>query len=237
MVSLKWLGNAGFIIISPGGKTIIIDPLIADNPLSPVKLGEIAIADIVLVTHNHDDHVGDAADIVKKTNATLISGPDTAGRLKSQMGVPAGKVIFGGYGMNIGESAELKGITITMTEAFHSSGTDCPAGYIVKLENDVIIYHAGDTGIFESMRFLAEQYTIDIALIPIGSLFPTDQYRMDPVKASNAVKLLKPKEVIPMHYSFEADASLLSRFVELANKEAPRVKIIVLEPGQEHIIK
>ena len=121
MVSLKWLGNAGFIIISPGGKTIIIDPLIADNPLSPVKLDEIAIADIVLVTHNHDDHVGDAADIIKKTSATLIAGPDTAGRLKSQMGVPADKVIFGGYGMNIGESAELKYFRLSLSNLTTSS--------------------------------------------------------------------------------------------------------------------
>ncbi len=237
MISLKWLGNAGFIIISPEGKTIIIDPWIADNPLSPVKLDEIAVADIVLITHNHDDHVGNAADIVKKTDATLIAGPDTAGRLKSQMGIPADKVIFGGYGMNIGESAEVKGITITMTQAFHSSGTDCPAGYIIKLENSVVIYHAGDTGIFESMRSLGEQYVIDVALIPIGSLFPMDRYKMDPVKASNALKLLKPKEAIPMHFFFEMDADLLSRFVELADKEAPRVKIVALEPGQEHILE
>ena len=230
--SIKWLSHAGFIITSPEGKTIIIDPWITDNPLCPIKLEDVKTADIVLVTHDHFDHAANAADIVKKTGATLIAAPETAGKFQAQMGVPPENVLFGGYGMNIGGSAEVKGIVITMTQAFHSSETASPTGYIVKLEDGTTVYHAGDTGIFASMATLAELYRIDIALLPIGSVFT-----MDPIQAARSLKLLNPKSVIPMHYKtfpiLEQDAS---RFVELAKKEAPAVKVVVLEPGQEHVL-
>jgi L-ascorbate metabolism protein UlaG (beta-lactamase superfamily) len=229
-VSLRWLSHAGFIITSPGGKTIIIDPWIEGNPLCPVKVDEIKAADIVLVTHDHFDHVGNAADIVKKTGAILVAAPETAGRFQAELGIAAENVIYGGMGMNIGGSAEIKGITITATQAFHSTATASCMGYIVKLEDGTTIYHAGDTGIFESMRLLAELYPIDIALLPIGSVFT-----MDPLQAAWALKLLHPKVAMPMHYRtfpiLEQDAA---RFVELAKKEAPEVKVVVLEPGQEY---
>lgn len=232
-ISLKWLGHAGFIITSLEGNTIIIDPWIVNNPLCPIKLDDVSTASIVLVTHDHFDHIADAADIVKKTGATLVAAPETASKLQSQMGVPSENVIFGGYGMNIGGSAGLKGITITMTQAFHSSETASPTGYILKLEDGTSIYHAGDTGIFYSMKLLGELYKIDLALLPIGGVFT-----MDPVQASKALKLLKPKMAIPMHYKtfpiLEQDAS---QFVKLAKKESPKVRIVVLEPGQEFTFK
>ena len=231
--SIKWLSHAGFSITSSGGRTIIIDPWITDNPLCPVKMDDIQAADIVLVTHDHFDHTGNAADIVKKTGATLVAAPETAGKFQAQLGVAAESVLFGGYGMNIGGSAEVKGITITMTQAFHSSETASPSGYVVKLEDGTTIYHAGDTGIFASMGLLGELYKIDVALLPIGSVFT-----MGPYQAAKALKLLNPKLAIPMHYRtfpiLEQDAS---RFVGLAKKEAPSVKVVVLEPGQEHVVE
>ena len=232
-VSVKWLSHAGFQITSTEGKTVLIDPWITGNPMCPIKVDDITTADIVLVTHDHFDHMGQAADIVKKTGATLVAAPETAGKFKSQMGVAGENVVFGGPGMNIGGSAQIKGITITMTQAFHSSETACPVGYIIKLENGTTIYHAGDTGIFESMRLLGELYPIDVALLPIGSAFV-----MDPFQAAKALTLLKPKVAIPMHYKtfpiLEQDASL---FVKLAKEEAPTVKVVVLEPGQAHIVE
>jgi L-ascorbate metabolism protein UlaG (beta-lactamase superfamily) len=227
---IKWLGHAGFIITSPEGKTIIIDPWIVDNPLCPIKLDDITTADIVLVTHDHFDHASGAADIVKKTGATLVAAPETAGKFQSQMGVAAENVIFGGFGMNIGATAEVKGITLTMTQAFHSSETASPTGYIVKLEDGTTIYHAGDTGIFADMRVLGELYKLDVALLPIGSCFT-----MDSVQAAKALTLLNPKMVIPMHYkTFPILEQSADKFVELAKREAKEVKVVVLEPGQEY---
>lgn len=232
-VCLKWLSRAAFIITSPGGKTIIIDPWIVDNPLCPIKVDDIEVADIVLVTHDHSDHTGSAVDIAKKTGAILVAMVETARRFRSELGLPAQNVVHGGRGMNIGASTEIEGITITMTQAFHSSRTALAAGYIIKLEDETTIYHAGDTGIFESMRLLAEMYPLDVALLPIGS-----SYTMDPMQAAWATKLLKPRTVIPMHYKgvdvLEQDAS---RFVQLVAKEAPEVEVVVLEPGQEYWLK
>ena len=230
--SIRWLSHAGFIVSTPGGKTIIIDPWIVDNPLCPVKLDEITTANIVLVTHDHFDHTGNVADIVRKTGATLIAQPETVNRFKEDFGLVDDRIIFGGFGMNIGGSATVGGITITMTQAFHSSGTGIPSGYIIKLEDGTTLYHAGDTGIFDSMRLLGELYGIDLALLPIGSVFT-----MDPCQAAKALTLLQPKRVIPMHYkTFPILEQSADRFVELARKEAPDVEVIVLEPGQEHTL-
>ena len=231
---IKWLGHAGFIITSPEGKLIIIDPWIVDNPLCPIKLNEIKAADIVLVTHDHFDHTGNAAEIVKKTGAMLVAAPETAAKFKSEMGVKLGNVLFDGYGMNIGGVAHIKGISITMTAALHSSETANPAGYIIRLENGKVIYHAGDTGIFESMRLLGELYSIDVAVIPIGGVFT-----MDPFQASKALSLLKPKVAIPMHYRtlpiLEQDASQFLK--KLAKGETPGVKIVVLDPGEDYVLE
>ena len=230
--SIRWLGHAGFIVSTPGGKIIIIDPWIVDNPLCPVKLDEITTANIVLVTHDHFDHVGNAVDIATKTGATLIAQPETVNRFKKDFGLADDRIIFGGFGMNIGGSATVDGITITMTQAFHSSGTGTPSGYIIKLEDGTVIYHAGDTGIFDSMRLLGELYRIDLAILPIGSVFT-----MDPVQAAKALTLLQPKRVIPMHYkTFPILEQSTDRFVELTRKEAPGVEVIVLEPGQEYAL-
>ncbi len=230
--SIKWLAHAGFSISTGGGKVILIDPWIEGNPLCPIKLDDIKSANIILVTHDHFDHSGSAVDISKKTGAIVVAQPETVGRFTSELGLPATNVVLFGSGMNIGGSTVIDGITITMTQAFHSSQTGSNAGYIVKLEDGTTIYHAGDTGIFASMKLLGELYPIDLALVPIGSVFT-----MDPYQAAKALTLLSPKKAMPMHYrTFPILEQSADRFVELAKKEAPNVEVIVLEPGQEVII-
>ncbi len=92
-VSIRWLGHAGFLITSPGGKTVAVDPWIVDNPLCPLKLDDIGAVDLVLVSHDHFDHTGSAADIVKKTGAILVAPPETAGRFQSEMGIGGDNVV------------------------------------------------------------------------------------------------------------------------------------------------
>jgi L-ascorbate metabolism protein UlaG (beta-lactamase superfamily) len=228
--TIKWLGHAGFQITSEKGTVIVIDPWLTDNPLASCKAEDITKADFVLVTHDHFDHVADAPRIVKATGATLVGMPETVGRLKAEEGVPDSQIVFG-TGMNIGGTVSSNGISITMTQAFHSSVTGSPAGYIIKLEDGFTVYHAGDTGIFSSMKLLGDLFAIDLALLPIGGVFT-----MDPVQASVAARLLEAKAVIPMHYKtfpiLEQDAS---SFVEIMKKEASDIKVVMLDPGQEHI--
>jgi L-ascorbate metabolism protein UlaG (beta-lactamase superfamily) len=228
--TIKWLGHAGFQITSEKGIIIVIDPWLTDNPLASCKAEDITKVDFVLVTHDHFDHVADAARIVKPTGATLVGMPETVGRLKAEEGVPDSQIVFG-TGMNIGGTVSSNGISITMTQAFHSSVTGSPAGYIIKLEDGFTVYHAGDTGIFSSMKLLGDLFAIDLALLPIGGVFT-----MDPVQASVAARLLEAKAVIPMHYKtfpiLEQDAS---SFVEIMKKEASDIKVVMLDPGQEHM--
>jgi L-ascorbate metabolism protein UlaG (beta-lactamase superfamily) len=192
---VKWLGHAGFQITSSTGKVVLIDLWISGNPLACCVIEDLKKADLVLVTHDHFDHSGDATTITINTGATLVAMPETVGRLQSECDVPSSQIVFG-MGMNIGGTYQRDGISVTMTQAFHSSQTASPAGYIIKLENGFTIYHAGDTGVFSSMKILGELYPLDLALLPIGSVFT-----MDPAQASYAVKLLNTKKVIPMHYA------------------------------------
>lgn len=228
---IKWISHAAFKITSSGGKIIYIDPWL-ENPLSKYTLNDVQQATLVLVTHDHFDHVGQAAEIVKKTGGLLVANVETARRLQSEAQIPAEKVCYFGYGMNIGGNLTYEGISINMTQAFHSTASGAPCGYIMQLEDGTTIYHAGDTGIFDTMKLLGEIYHIDLALLPIGSVFT-----MDPRQATWAAKLISPRKVIPMHYkTFPILVQDANEFAELAKKEVPGVEVIVLNPGEEYTL-
>ena len=227
-LKIKSLGHSGFQITSENGRVIIIDPWLTENPLAPFKADEIKKADFVLITHDHFDHAADAAQILKATGSLLIGMPETVERIKQEGDLPDSQIVFG-MGMNIGGTVVFDGISITMTQAFHSSQTASPTGYIIKLENGFTIYHAGDTGIFYSMKILGELYPIDLALLPIGGVFT-----MDPLQASLAAKLLGAKKVIPMHYkTFPILEQDTSAFEKIIKEESPGIEVVVLEPGNE----
>lgn len=224
---VKWISHAGFQITSAAGKVIYIDPWF-DNPLAAMKLDDVKEAALVLVTHDHFDHVGQAAEIVLKTKALLVANVETARRLQNDAKIPSEKVCYFGHGMNIGGNLVYEGISVTMTQAFHSTATGAPCGYIVRLEDGTTFYHAGDTGIFGSMKTLGELYPIDIAMLPIGSVFT-----MDPVQAARATKMIAPKKVIPMHFkTFPILVQDASSFFKSVNEEAPGVEGIKLDPGE-----
>ena len=228
--TVKWISHAGFQITTSTGKVIYIDPWF-ENPLASMKLDAVKQATLVLVTHDHFDHVGQAAEIVSKTGGLLVANVETARRLQNEAKIPAEKVCYFGYGMNIGGNLVYEGISVTMTQAFHSTATGAPCGYVIRLEDGTTLYHAGDTGIFDSMKTFGELYSIDIAMLPVGSVFT-----MDPVQAARAVKMLSPKKVIPMHYkTFPILVQDPKSFVDLAKKEAPGVEVVVMNPGQEYV--
>lgn len=229
---IKWLGHAAFQITTPGGKVIFIDPWLENLVLSTAP-DSVAAAHLVLVTHDHFDHVGNAAEIVKRTKAILVGQPETVQRLKSEYSLAEENIVFGGFGMNIGGTAVFGDVSVTMVQACHSSATGTPAGYIITLEDGKRIYHAGDTGIFAGMGVLGSLYPIDLALLPIGGVFT-----MDAVQAARALTLLKPRKVIPMHYrTFPILEQSAERFVKMAKAEAPEVEVIALDPGTEYALE
>lgn len=229
--SVKWLGHAACQITSESGKVVLIDPWITGNPSCPVKKEDITRADLILVTHDHFDHLGsDMPDLVKATGAVVIAQPELANALQ-QAGVSAENIIFG-MGMNIGGQVIVSGIRVTMTQAFHSSTAGSPVGFVVILEDGKTVYHAGDTGVFADMEILGKLYNPDLALLPIGSVFV-----MDPVQAAFSLTLLKPKKAVPIHYgTFPILVQDAESFVKLAREKAPETVVEVLKPGQEVFI-
>jgi len=221
MAKITWFGHAAFQI-ELAGKTVLVDPWLDGNPTSPIKASEIGKADIVYVTHDHGDHLGDAIAICKRTGAAFVSTFEL-GNYASENGVK--NVV----GLNIGGCVEVKGLKLHMVQAFHTSSKGAPTGVVVEGEGKTV-YHAGDTGLFMDMKLIGQLYKPDLALLPIGGY-----YTMGALEAAEAVKLLKPKAVIPMHYkTFPVLAQSADEFVEKVKKKALKVKVVVLNPGQSY---
>ena len=218
--SIKWLGHAAFEIKRADGMTIYIDPWLT-NPMGIMVLDDIKRADLVLVTHDHDDHVGEAGEILKKfPQATLIAQPELTGRLLRDYGFDPAQ-IKNGNGMNIGGTVGVDGVKVTMVEATHSSETGEPSGFMLDIDGDVI-YHAGDTGLMASMEYFKKLYAPRVAMLPVGSV-----YTMDVKAAAMAADMLGVEAVIPMHY---LTFPILTQSVE-GMGELTKADVLAIKPG------
>lgn len=227
-VKVSWLGHSGFKITSPQGKVIFIDPWFEGNPRAVGDKDALGKGDFLLITHDHFDHAGDAISVANESGALVISIFEIAVDMK-QKGLPESQILHGGNGMNIGGTVRFDGISFTMVQAFHSSTLGTPVGYVIKLENGFTIYHAGDTGLFSEMAFFGELYKVDLAILPVGSVFT-----MDGLQAAKALSLIKPKYAIPMHFgTFPIQNQTADDFVEKAKTFCPEATIEVLAPGDE----
>lgn len=175
---------------------LIIDPFLTGNPLATVKPEEIKV-DYVLLTHGHNDHVGDAFRILQANDATLIAANELADYF-SKKGVKA-------HPMHIGGAFQFPFGRVKLTPAFHGSGFETedgqliymgmPAGFLLKI-GDKTIYHAGDTALFGDMKLIGELNKIDVAFLPIG-----DNFTMGPEDALLAATFLQAKCVVPIHFN------------------------------------
>jgi L-ascorbate metabolism protein UlaG (beta-lactamase superfamily) len=241
---LLWLGQSAFRITTPGGKVIVIDPFLTKNPKTPPQyknLDALGKVDLLLVTHAHGDHLGDAPDLAKKNKAPLY-GPAGLNQSLQTLGVLtpdlSPRMNKGGTIAPLGP-----GIRIHMVRAEHSSefvwhnpATDQdethvggePVGFVLELENGLRIYHMGDTGLFGDMRLIADMFHPDVVLVPIGGHFV-----MDPHDAAFAIReWLKPKFALPMHYGTNPMLKgTPQEFMQaLGNTQT---KVIVLQPGEK----
>jgi len=220
---LKFYGHAAFEL-GISGKKIIIDPFLS-NPLSPARASELRDVDLVIVTHGHQDHVGEAVEILKNNpGARVVAVFELANHIAEKAGDP-GRAIGG----NIGGPMIVDNLRIALVPANHSSPIGAPTGVIVS-SNEGTIYHAGDTGLAAEMPFIGEIYKPDIALIPIGGHFT-----MDPVEAAKAVELIRPKIAIPMHYgTFPVLYGRPEEFSEIVNAKRLDTKVVILKPGESY---
>ncbi len=223
-MNITWLGHSGFRI-ETGGSVILMDPFMTGNPKFTGSVEETSRGCThVLLTHGHDDHVGDTVAICKKTGATLIAVYELALWLNSQ-GVekiePA----------NPGGTIAGPDFTATFTKAFHSSSTMVdgkhlylgnPCGIVVQ-SGGKSIYHMGDTEIFGDMALIQELYKPQIGFVPIG-----DRFTMGAQQAALACKkFFTFKTIVPIHYGtfpiIDPDASKFIAQMEGQNVVVPEV--------------
>lgn len=224
MSVITWYGHSAFKIECKGA-SLVIDPFFA--PGSGHTWQDAGKVDMVLVTHDHGDHVGNAIEICKNSGAMLGTIVGTAQKLMEK-GLPENQIL-NGIGFNIGGTVGCKGITATMSQAFHSSDSGAPTGFIVHMPDGMVLYHAGDTGIFSSMELLGQLYPMEVALLPIGGIFTMDAYQ-----AAHACKLLGCKNVIPMHWgTFPVLAQSTDEFKNHLAKICPKCFCIDMKAGQK----
>src|ERR687895_301451 len=195
---ITYLGHATFSAVTPGAERIIIDPFLTDNPTTPEEHKEVGDLDTILITHGHFDHFADVIPLAQETGATVISNFEIMSYLQSQGVENAQPIQKGG-------TAQIGGIRLTATHAFHSSSIQTedgsliyggePMGYILEFESGFKLYHAGDTAVFGDMQLIGEIYRPDLALLPIGNTVV-----MSPFEAAHAVRLLNVDHVVPIHY-------------------------------------
>jgi L-ascorbate metabolism protein UlaG (beta-lactamase superfamily) len=207
MPRVSFLGHA-CCTIEEGGRTILIDPF--------------------LVTHAHNDHLGDAIEIARRSGATIVSNFEIAAWCEGA-GVKT-------HGMHLGGARAFDWGWVKLTLAFHGSTFEDesgmhtlgnPAGLLVRV-GEKTVYHAGDTALFGDMALIGRRHPIDLALLPIGDNFTT----MGPDDALEAVRLLRPRRVVPIHYNtFPPIQQDPQAFASRVAAETETV-CVVLAPGE-----
>ncbi|HOT06135.1 MAG TPA: metal-dependent hydrolase [Methanotrichaceae archaeon] len=221
-MKITWHSHSCFEL--EDSRRIVIDPYLDNNPAAHAKSVQFN-PDLIALTHAHADHLGDAAQIARRTGCLVVAISELA-RYLDRLGVRT-------EGMNLGGSLRVGEIVLRMTAALHSAGitqTDPPlcgghaAGFVI--EDGTSVYHAGDTALFSDMKLIGELYRPEVALLPIGG-----RWTMGPREAALAASWIRPEVAIPMHYNtssaIAADPAEFQELVEtLCNTE-----VVILEAG------
>ena len=215
-MEITWLGHSAVKI--KGSKTVYIDPFLTGNPKAAVTPESVRDADVVVVTHYHGDHVGDAFQICKQTGAPLVTMYEVA--------VEAQEKGCKTEEMNVGGTVEVQGVRVHMVPAVHSAEKGDPAGVVIELDGKRL-YHAGDTGLTYDLKLIGEFFKPDLSFIPIG-----DRFTMGVPSAVKAVEFVQTKRVIPIHYgtfpAVDADPQ------EFKKRVGSLAEVIILKPGETY---
>src|SRR5271165_1478541 len=227
---IRWLGHS-CLLLETNGQNVLIDPFLTGNPKAAATAEQVP-ADLILISHGHGDHVGDAVAIAQRTGATVLSNYEISIWLQQ---APRGLTKVHGLQHGGGHTFD-SGIRVKLTLAFHGSALPDgsnggnPCGFLIYLKDGRKIYHAADTGLFGDMKLIGEE-GIDLAILPIG-----DNFTMGPDDSLRAIKLIEPKKVMPIHYNtwpiIAQDANAWAAKVRAQTKAEP----IVLQPGEDIVL-
>jgi L-ascorbate metabolism protein UlaG (beta-lactamase superfamily) len=229
-VRFTWLGHGTFKIQTPEGKIVLVDPWVDGNPACPDNLKQFDKIDVMLITHGHFDHIGDAVGLaLKHKPAAVVCIWEIAQWL-------GGKGVENLVDVNKGGTAIVGGLQVTMVHADHSCGilddgkiiyAGEPCGYVVRFPSGLTLYHAGDTNVFSDMKIIGELYQPHLACLPIG-----DHYTMSPREAAYAIRLLGVKAVIPMQYGTFPILTGTPTALEGLTTDIKGLEILALKPGE-----
>lgn len=227
---VTWLGHATFLIETPSGTQILVDPWVINNPSTPSNKKSFEKLDVILCTHGHGDHIGDGVELAKKHNPKVVGIYELCVWMQHKGARQIAP-------MNKGGTQAVADVKVTMVHANHSSGIEDgndmvyggePCGYVITFENGLKIYHAGDTNVFGDMEIIRDLYRPDLAMLPIGDLFT-----MGPKEAAYACRLLEPKAVIPMHWgTFPVLTGTPAEFSHELKASGLGVELMTMKPGE-----